>query len=115
MQQMDAQMSAQLAAMPQAVPTAMENLPAGVTGVSITTISDGARTCTQRVLYPANGAPAKVEVSETGNACAALQLGAPGGPIPSALPAAPAAPKAPSTIVVDNAGAQKPILLADRD
>jgi hypothetical protein len=114
MQQMDAQMSAQMAAMSQrpATPAAFGNLPAGVTGVSITTISDGSKTCTARVLYPASGAQ---QISETGNACGALQFGQPAGPTPSALPAAPVAPKAPTTIVVKNEATAKPILLADRD
>lgn len=117
MQQMDAQMSAQMAALPEmgATPLAAGGLPAGVSGVAVTTISDGSRTCTARVVYPAGGGAQKVEVSEAGNACAALHFGQPGGPIPSALPAAPVARKAPGTIVVENAGAQKPMLLADRD
>jgi len=112
MQQMDAQMSAQMAAMPLPSPAALQNLPAGVTGISITTITDGSKSCTERVLYPASGAQ---QISETGNSCAALQLGQPAGPIPSALPTAPVQPKAPTTIVVRNDSTQKPIILADRD
>ena len=119
MQQMDAQMSAQMAAMSQlpTTPAAFGNLPAGVTGVSITTISDGSKTCTARVRYPASGAQ---QISETGNACGALQFGQPAGgqpsgPTPSALPVAPVPPKAPTTIVVKNEATAKPILLADRD
>jgi hypothetical protein len=114
MQQMDAQMSAQMNALSQlpTTPAAFNNLPAGVTGISITTITDGSKSCTERVLYPATGAQ---QISETGNSCAALHLGQPAGPIPSALPTAPVQSKAPTTIVVRNDSTQEPIRLADRD
>jgi len=117
MQAMDAQMAAQMAAMPQmpATPAAFGNLPAGVTGIAITTITDGAKSCTERVLYPATGAQ-KIQVSESGNACGALTPSQPAAiPTASPIPAAPVKPAAPTTIQVENNSSPQPIMLASRD
>ncbi len=45
-------------------------IPPGVSGVVVTSFSDGHGTCTQRVIYSGNGATPKVQVSDTGGACA---------------------------------------------
>jgi hypothetical protein len=48
--------------------------PNGVSSVTVTTISNGHGSCTRRVVYPGDGATPKIDVSDTGNACAALGL-----------------------------------------
>jgi len=71
MQQMDAMMQAQLqqaAAMQGAMPVASGSY----SSVVVTSFSDGQHSCTERVVYPGNGAAAQVQVSQTGNACASL-------------------------------------------
>jgi hypothetical protein len=121
---MDAQMSAQMAQMTQviqaaqtfaAAPSGTALTPAafgnGAAGVFISTISENGKTCTERVVYPGNGA-AKISVSDTGNACAALHIG--GQPAPVALPAAPERPVPAQSIQVRN-DAPRPVMIADRD
>lgn len=44
----------------------------GVSGVFITSFSNGRGTCTRQVTYPGNGAAPVVKVSATGNACAGM-------------------------------------------
>ncbi len=74
-----------------------------VTGMVVTSFSNGHGTCTQRVTYAGNGAAPLVEVSSTGNACA--QAG-----MPAAIPArqAPPAPQRtmPRTLQVKNGPAR---------
>jgi hypothetical protein len=126
--EMDAQMNAQMAQMNQiiqaeqtlaAAPAGTSLTPAnfanGNAGVFISTISENGQTCTERVVYPGNGAAAKISVSQTGNACAVLHFG--GQPAPVALPAAPTQPAPAQTIQVrnDTTSPAKPIMLADRD
>jgi hypothetical protein len=126
---MDAEMNAQMAQMNRIIQAEQEIAVApanqvltpaafgdgGGAGVFVTTISENGKSCTERVVYPGNGAPAKISVSETGNACAALHIG--GQPAPVALPTAPAQPAPAQTIQVRNepTGQDKPIMLADRD
>ena len=49
-------------------------------GVFVTSFSDGHGTCTRRVTYTGSGAPPRVAVSSTGNACAseAVTMAPPG-------------------------------------
>ena len=57
------------------VETAMRRMPGAegpVSGVIVTSFSDGHGTCTQRVVYSGNGAAPKVNVSSTGNECASI-------------------------------------------
>ncbi len=88
----------------------------GASGVMLTTVRDGAVSCTRRIVYGA-GQPAKINVSETGNGCAVL-----GGQLspatPTALPAAPVAPRpaVPPTIRVRNQPRQPQyVMLAEND
>jgi hypothetical protein len=126
--EMNAQMNAQMAQMNQIIqaeqtlaasPPATALTPAafgnGGAGVFVSTISENGQTCTERVVYPGNGAAAKISVSQTGNACAALHMG--GQPAPVALPAAPAQPAPAQTIQVrnDTDETARPVMLADRD
>jgi TolA-binding protein len=117
--QMDAQMDQMNQQMSQMIQAAQRNpqqtVPNGAAGVFVTTISDGPNTCTQRIVYPGNGAPPKIEVSETGSACAAMHWNTPGGPTPSALPdtTQPARPALPPTIQVRNTGKPASVMLAD--
>jgi hypothetical protein len=74
--QMIAQMDAQMDRMMQTTAQLQTLTPAaltqrGTTGVMVTTVSDGAASCTRRIVYGA-GQPAKIDVSETGNGCAVL-------------------------------------------
>jgi len=119
MRQMDAQMAAMLAAAQSQAATPdnaaeLTALPADsgpVAGVSVTTVSDGQTSCTERVVYPANGG--KVEVSATGNGCGQASL--PGttqtmtpatAPHPDVTPAIERTPAAP---------APAPLVVADRN
>jgi hypothetical protein len=127
--EMNAQMNAQMAQMNQiiqaeqtlaATPPGNSLTPAAfgngaVAGTFVTTVSENGQTCTERVVYPGNGAAAKISVSQTGNACAAMHIG--GQPAAIALPTAPAQPAPAQTIQVRNEAGQsaKPIMLADRD
>ncbi len=64
------------------IEAAMQGIPAAegpVSGVVVTSFSDGRGTCTQRVVYSGNAAAPRINVSSTGNACASI-----GGPV--ALP-----------------------------
>ena len=97
-----AAMQAQFVAMQSAAPQS---------GVSITTISDGSHSCTERITYPGNGAQAQVQLTSTANGCALAGLGQ---PTPAALPnAAPQAPAQPRLIEAQ----AKPgvMVMADRD
>jgi hypothetical protein len=119
--QMIAQMDAQMDRMMQTTAQLQTLTPAaltprGTTGVMVTTVSDGAASCTRRIVYGA-GQPAKIDVSETGNGCAVLG-GMTSPSTPTALPAAPVAPRPaiPPTIQVRNQPSQpQTIMLADRD
>jgi hypothetical protein len=119
--QMIAQMDAQMDHMMQTTAQLQTLTPAaltqrGTTGVMVTTVSDGAASCTRRIVYGA-GQPAKIDVSETGNGCAVLGGGT-SPSTPTALPAAPVAPRPsiPPTIQVRNQPSQpQTIMLADRD
>jgi hypothetical protein len=85
MQQMDAMMQAQLqqaAAMQGSVPAA----DGAYASVVVTSFSDGAHSCTARVVVPGNGAASTVQVSETGDGCASL--GVPGA-VPASAPLRP--------------------------
>jgi len=77
------------------IEAALRQLPPlgpGVSGVMVTTVSNGRGTCTQRVIYGGNGAAPKVEVSSTGNgSCGAMQFGRT-GPITSPEIRAPQQP-----------------------
>jgi hypothetical protein len=82
------------------VEAAMRRMPGAegpVSGVIVTSFSDGHGTCTQRVVYSGNSAVPKVNVSSTGNACACL-----GKPVdlPTARQPDRAAP--PHTLWVEN-------------
>jgi len=77
----------------------------------VTTVSDGSTTCTERVVYPANGG--KVQLSAVGNGCDQASLPGttdtvtPGAtPGPAAVPALQVAPKpaapAPQLVVAEN-------------
>jgi hypothetical protein len=87
----------------RAIEAAMQGMPqAGgqVSGVVVTSFSNGHGTCTQRVTYTGNGAAPVVQVSSTGDACAAA--GAP-APLPSASPEVTSPhPAAPHLIQVQN-------------
>lgn len=127
--QMDAQMNAQMVQMNQIIQaeqqlTATQAAPSltpaafanGATaGIFVSTITENGKTCTERAVYPGNGAPAKITLTDTGNACAALHIG--GQPAPVALPTAPAQPAPVQTIQVrnDTAKSSNPVMLADRD
>jgi hypothetical protein len=92
MQQMDAQMAQmnavmqaqlqQAAAMQGSVPVANGSYAS----VVVTSFSDGAHSCTARVVVPGNGAANTVQVSETGDGCASL--GVPGA-VPARAPLRP--------------------------
>jgi hypothetical protein len=81
----------------------------GAAGVMVTQISNGAESCTQRVVLPAGGGQA--QVSETGNGCAALHATAPLAPV--ALPDAAAPKPAVPATVIAKAGPE--LVVADRD
>ncbi len=49
-------------------------LPPGASRVVVTSFSDGHNTCTRRIVYSGGGAAPKVQVSDTGNACAAAAM-----------------------------------------
>lgn len=97
------------------VPAALQQMPAvngTVAGVMVTTVSDGSSTCTERVVYPANGG--KAQVTASGNGCdqAANLPGTTETVAPAAVarpgvaPALQVAPKpavaAPRLVVADN-------------
>jgi hypothetical protein len=100
----------------QTIQAAMRGMPqggAGVSGVVVTSFSDGHSTCTRRVTYMGNGAAPKVEVSATGGGCA-------GAGIPAARPSIPAAepdiqmqqPTVPHTLRVENRTRVAPVEVA---
>jgi hypothetical protein len=111
MAEMDAQMQAQMqqAAALQAAAPAMPVANGSYSGVVVTSFSDGQHACTERVVYPANGAAQQVQVSETGNACASL------GAVPGVTPAA--APLRPVPIPTASPAIQKPapLVIADNN
>ena len=94
----------------QAQFVAMQNV-APESGVTVTTISDGSHSCTERITYPGNGAQAQVQLTSTANGCALAGMGP---AIPAALPnAATPAPAQPRLIEARaKAGA---MVVADRD
>jgi hypothetical protein len=109
-QQMDAMMAqaqqdaatvqAQFAAMQNAAP---QNGAPPAAGVVITTISDGAHSCTQRITYPGNGGQASIQLTSTANGCALEGIG-------QTAPATPAAPT-----LIQAQAPTGPTMLADRD
>jgi hypothetical protein len=60
-----------------------------MTGVVVTSFSNGHGTCTRRITYGGNGAPPVVQVSSTGDACASAGLPATAPEIQAPKPAAP--------------------------
>jgi hypothetical protein len=100
------------AAGPGAMPAAAGPGATGqVAGVVVTSFSDGTSTCTRRVVYPAGGGVARVEVSASGPACAQA-----GFATPAAQPAPPPFHRLPlHTIEVKHQAPQRlaPIVLAD--
>jgi hypothetical protein len=122
MRQMDAQMAAMMAAAQSqaAAPdnaaqlAALRQMPAvngPVAGVSVMTVSDGQTSCTERVVYPANGG--KVEVSATGSGCGQASLP---GTTQTVTPAAAAHPDV--TLAIEQtpaAPAPAPLVVADRN
>ncbi len=115
MRQMDAQMDAQMGQMMAQMQANMATLAAQtaaqtsapttagpVAGVVVTSFSDGRTSCTRRIVYPGDGGPAKIAVSETGNGCAGLGVDGPGVTTPAAvpLPASPAPRANPPVLVV---------------
>jgi hypothetical protein len=81
------------------IDAALQQMPRGdgpVSGVVVTSFSNGHGTCTQRVTYGGNMAAPKVEVSSTGNACAEAGM-------PAAIPATQAPQRTiPHTLQVKN-------------
>jgi len=71
---------------------------AGVSGMSITTVSNGNQSCTRQVIYGGNGAAPRIDVRMTGNACGSSGM-------PAALPdqtaPVPAAQPIPHTLRVE--------------
>lgn len=80
-----------------AIESAMASMPRSrpreLSGVVVTSMTSGAGTCSERMIYsyPGNGGPPKVSVSKSGNACPS---GAPfaAGANPTIAPPVPAAP-----------------------
>lgn len=100
----------------QAQFAAAQNTPVQSGGVVITTISDGAHSCTQQVTYPGNGGRPEVQLTSTGNGCTLNGMGqaAPNAPLaPVLLPAAKPSPAAPKVIVAKASSGE--MVLADRD
>jgi len=91
------------------IEAAMRRMPSAegpVSGVMVTSFSDGRGTCTQRVVYSGTGAAPKVDVSSTGNAC-----GRTGNPV--ALPETqPSRRVIPHTIQVENHAGARPMEVA---
>ncbi len=117
--QMDAQMAAMMAAA-QSQFAAPDNtaelaaLPAAngpLAGVSVMTVSDGQTSCTERVVYPANGG--KVEVTATGNGCQQASL--PGTTQTATPAAAPHPDVTPAIEQTPAAPAPAPLVVADRN
>lgn len=69
-------------------PVAFPALPQGAGAVVVSSFSDGAGSCTRRVIYPADGGAPLVKVSSTGNACEAAGLETTALPAVSPLPPA---------------------------
>ncbi|MBS0562541.1 MAG: hypothetical protein JSR21_21040 [Proteobacteria bacterium] len=94
-------------------------MPAGMSGVVVTSFSNGHGTCTQRIVYGGNGAAPQVQtVSTGGNACAAAGL--PSSVTPAAQPQAPrpALPNSgamPRLIEAANHSGTAPMVLAKAD
>jgi hypothetical protein len=97
LQQMDAMIAQaqQSAAAMQAQFISMQAGAAPEAGVVITTISDGAASCTQRITYPGNGAQAQIQLTSTANGCALEGLTQ-----PAAAPK-PASPPASNLVIAD--------------
>lgn len=106
-EQAEAVMQAAFAAIPDTAPSA---------GVVITTISDGAHSCTRRITYPGNGGKPVMELTSTANGCAMEGIGQPAPAAPTTpvlLPTVKTAPAAPGLIEAKNASGD--LKLADRD
>lgn len=82
------------------IEAAMRRMPAAqgpVSGVIVTSFSDGRGTCTQRLVYSGNGAAPKVNVSSAGNACASI-----GHPVDLPTARQPQRSAPPHTLWVEN-------------
>ncbi len=110
MQQMDAQM-AQMNAMMQAQLQQASTMPAATgsySSVVVTSFTDGTHSCTEQISYPSANSAEKIQVSETGNACASLGVTPGAQPVSAALhpvplPATQPAPaRPPALVVADN-------------
>ena len=101
-EQNEAALQAQVVAMQSAAPES---------GVSITTISDGSHSCTERITYPGNGAQAQVQLTSTANGCALAGLGqATPAVLPNATRQAPAQPG-----LIEAQARSRAMVVADRD
>ncbi len=71
------------------IDAALQQMPqagGAVSGVFVTSVSNGRGTCTQRVTYAGNGAAPEVEVSGNACDCAGLPAAAPTMPAPRTVP-----------------------------
>ncbi len=88
------------------IEAAMRHASGPVSGVLVTSFSDGQRTCTRRVTYSGDAASPRVQVNATGNACANEQT-------PAALPAMRPSPRAtPRTLEVNDRTWSAPVARA---
>ena len=81
------------------------------TRVVVTSVTNSHGTCTQRITYTGNGAPPKVQVSSTGDACANAGTD---GATPAALPEVrtPQPRSLPRTLMVDSRSRPTPLQVA---
>ena len=81
------------------------------TRVVVTSVTNSHGTCTQRITYTGNGAPPKVQVSSTGDACANAGTD---GATPAALPEVrtPQPRSLPRTLMVDSRSRPAPLQVA---
>lgn len=89
-------------------PVDMPAMPPGAQAVTVVSFSDGTHSCTQRIIYPANGAAPQVQLTSMGGACQAPAFRGKVQPMaeplpPAALPRQHAAQ--PSLILADAATA----------
>jgi len=105
-QQMNAQMAEMQAQLQQA--STMPAASGSYSSVVVTSFTDGTHSCTEQITYPSASSAEKIQVSETGNACASLGVtpgaqpaSAPLHPVP--LPAThPAPARPPALVIADN-------------
>ncbi len=91
-------------------PVDMPAMPPGAQAVTVVSFSDGTHSCTQRIIYPANGGAPQVQLTSAGGECQAPAFRDKLRPMAEPLPSAALPPRhtAPPRLILADAATAAP-------